>query len=1151
MSDTRRFPPDQPARTRIETDFAANFLVEAGAGSGKTHSLAARMAAGIAAGACTVEGMAAVTFTRKAAAELRGRFRLALEERLGKTTSREESTRLEAALTGIERLFAGTIHAFCAHLLRERPVDAGFAPGFVELDDIQNLARQRLAWRDYVNAARGSGFAPMLDLLEAGVKPKDLEDGFARMCDHEDVEFDLGGGTPPAFGPAMKRVEAFWGALSALAPDQFADDTKCPAQQKFDEFGGRLANLRHQRRVAGLASLLDFWGKTKVTMVWWSGHVGRDASFGERARKLVDDFRAEVVEPFLEKWRAYVHGLAMRVLDEARRSYAEARRRENVVNYVDLLKRTATVLRERGDVRRALQQKYRWLFVDEFQDTDPLQAEVFLMLAGDEPVASGTPGTGSSAGVRDGEDAGAELPCDPFALPLRPGALFVVGDPKQSIYRFRRADIDIYTRVRQRIEATGGHTLALTANFRSLPGVCDLANTVFPPLFASLTAPYSPAFEPLQPVRDEAGGPAGPRVAKLTVPTDGTTADQVEREAADIAAFIQGEVAAGRRGYGDFLVLTRQRPRLRVYAEAFDALEIPVEVSGAGLFCESPEVAALALLLAALADPLDPVPLVGVLRGPLFGISDPELFQYRQAGGRFELNVPLPEPKDEKDANALDRRFGPVLPAMRRLRAMLRATKRVPLAAAVEVILEETGFLALGATTPGGARAGHLLQAVDRVREVVEDGGGLADAAGALNEEEESTEAEALPLRPGRPGVVRLMNLHKAKGLEAPVVFLADPGHTFEFPTTHRIVREGAKATGYLKIVKKGDAAWQPKTLGQPLGWDEHEQEEQKYKDAEKLRLLYVAGTRARDLLVVCRLDAEPKKNKAWGPFEGYLATVPELKVPKARRESKRVGPDLSAAARAEAAVERAARHERARRPSWAVVTPTGARTRPVRNGAGVAGGAASETPTAADGAGGGAGAPHDAGGYERAAAAVPVTPSQRVDAGVAWGTLVHGLLEHAMRFPGASRDDLARLANWLTVETMELRPFIPEALDLVEAVSKAPFWQDARAGGEVCVEVPFAVRLEPGQAVPGVAAVERPTVLRGIIDLAHGAEGGWRIVDYKTDQIDGVADVEAELLARHGAQLGQYEFAWERVTGGKVVSARIVSVRAAQPTPL
>ena len=150
------------------------------------------MAAGIAAGTYTVEHLAAVTFTRKAAAELRGRFQLALETRLRDRPSAEERDRLETALSGIERLFAGTIHAFCAHLLRERPVDARVAPGFEELDDIDNLRLQQQAWRDFVTEARARGDLPMLELLDAGIRPTDLYEAFATLCEHEDVEFDMG-----------------------------------------------------------------------------------------------------------------------------------------------------------------------------------------------------------------------------------------------------------------------------------------------------------------------------------------------------------------------------------------------------------------------------------------------------------------------------------------------------------------------------------------------------------------------------------------------------------------------------------------------------------------------------------------------------------------------------------------------------------------------------------------------------------------------------------------------------------------------------------------------------------------------------------------------------------------------------------------------
>ena len=138
MSSERQLA-DQLARDHIVSDLDRNLLLEAGTGSGKPHELARRMAAGVATGAYQVEHMAAVTFTRKAAAELRGRFQLAFEDQLGRSAKLSDTVdrvaRLRGAPSNLERFFAGTIHSFCAHLLRERPVEAGVSPGFTELDE--------------------------------------------------------------------------------------------------------------------------------------------------------------------------------------------------------------------------------------------------------------------------------------------------------------------------------------------------------------------------------------------------------------------------------------------------------------------------------------------------------------------------------------------------------------------------------------------------------------------------------------------------------------------------------------------------------------------------------------------------------------------------------------------------------------------------------------------------------------------------------------------------------------------------------------------------------------------------------------------------------------------------------------------------------
>src|ERR1700682_299576 len=197
MQTKPRPVPDQAARDLIRTRLDINLLVEAGAGSGKTECLAQRMAAGVLEGRYTVEHMAAVTFTRKAAAELRGRFQLTLERALAAEPDDARRQRAQQALRHLERLFAGTIHAFCAHLLRERPVEAGVAPGFTELDEVAEVDQRRWAWRDYLDRQRAEAAAALRELLEAGVRPADLDRAFEKVCNYPEVAFPAGDAPRP------------------------------------------------------------------------------------------------------------------------------------------------------------------------------------------------------------------------------------------------------------------------------------------------------------------------------------------------------------------------------------------------------------------------------------------------------------------------------------------------------------------------------------------------------------------------------------------------------------------------------------------------------------------------------------------------------------------------------------------------------------------------------------------------------------------------------------------------------------------------------------------------------------------------------------------------------------------------------------------
>jgi ATP-dependent helicase/nuclease subunit A len=1071
---------DQRSRDRIVSELDRNLLVEAGAGSGKTHMMAARMAAGVATGAYAIEQMAAVTFTRKAAAELRGRFQLALESALASASDPNCAARLRSALSNLESFFAGTIHSFCAHLLRERPVEAGVSPGFTELEEIQDSLLRRQSWRDFRTETKGAGDPLILELLDAGIGASDLDRAFDTVCLYEEVSFPPGEATCPDDSVAWQALDRFWAELVEQLPQPIPRETTCPTQKAARRFFGDIrvavGELRHP---AHLVRLLETWDFTpEIRQYQWSADPAAKKRIAREIETLHGSFRTNTIKPFLAQWREYIYSMGITLLARARTQAATDRRRQNTLNYGDLLQLTARVLRENADVRRALQEKYRWLFVDEFQDTDPVQAEIMVLLSGVPEPADGA----EPSAVTDWRKTR-----------LRPGALFVVGDPKQSIYRFRRADIDIYNEVSAKIaEAGTGEILPLTTNFRSVRVLCEWANDVFRDQFPSQSTAYSPRFAPLD--ANRLSEEPGDGVFTLTIPLTVDERDVATAEARKIARFIRSEVGAGRRAWGDFLILTRKKKNLERYAKELEALEIPVEVNGAGAFCDSQEVRQLALLLSALADPQDAASLVGVLRGPLFGLSDQALFAYRQAGGWFSI---FAEGAVETSEGA------PVTAAIASLRQMFRWTQVMPVGAALERILEHTGYLAWAATSPGGVEAGDLFHAVDRVRSGVENGLSLMDAAAALEDNaEESSEVESLPLEPGRGDVVRLMNLHKAKGLEAPVVFLADPCGGVGCWADVRIIRDGVNAKGYFPL--KREFGKSMKLVAAPAGWADYEAEELRYLEAEQNRLLYVAATRARDALIIGRWAKEGGGKRAWAAFDPFLHGARELELPNTVALPPNEKVDLTATAAAHAFANRAAAHDRARNPSWSTVSVT-SETRHIPKIVRAEPGAADD-PT-------------------RVVAAN--TASRRADAGALWGTLVHGLLEHAMRHKRATREDLRRLAMWLTMEHPELRTVIDEALATVEAVSNAEFWQEARASEECHEETPFGMRIE-GEPVT--------KILTGAIDLVYQTSDGWRLLDYKTD----AHGLNADLRARYGAQIDEYEKAWSRIADAKVTTTLV-----------
>jgi ATP-dependent helicase/nuclease subunit A len=345
------------------------------------------------------------------------------------------------------------------------------------------------------------------------------------------------------------------------------------------------------------------------------------------------------------------------------------------------------------------------------------------------------------------------------------------------------------------------------------------------------------------------------------------------------------------------------------------------------------------------------------------------------------------------------------------------------------------------------------------------------------------------------------MNLHKAKGLEAPVVFLADPLGGVRARADVRILRDGARAIGYLPITRPiGD--WGRQLLGEPAGWADHEAAELAYVTAEEHRLLYVAATRARDLLVISRCGpAGGRAMRPWDPLTPYLEDAPVLAVRSPVAVPALEMGDLSLEARMAAQAARDEKQRQATAASWRVESVTGTAHRGARPGQ-----------------------PPETG------------RTREPDTGMAWGNLVHALLEHAVRGPRRDRAHLERLARWFTLVQPELHAVIPEALDTVERVMTSDLWQRAMAAEKRLVEVPFAVKVSGDDGLP--------RILHGVIDLAFRTADGWELVDYKTDQVD-----LATLVDLYGDQVRQYANHWRAITGTPVAYAGLYSVREGERT--
>ena len=1063
-----------------------------------------------------VRRVAAITFTEKAAGELRQRVRERFEQ-LAEAAPQgaAETPIIAAALDALDDAPISTIHSFAGRLLREFPVEAGIDPAFEQLDQLGSEIERARLWEEWLTelAAGGPGHERsrgwLKRLLWAGIRldvVRELAMGakglFGERYDLDPAPEpppppDLSGGLLQLLGPLDRLREHCANACTDRSDNGFkaAMDLVTALDQCATLAGEETCDLD---RLA--TALLATQVKTGST-----GPGGRkvnwdDALGGKDELLACYGCVAEGIVALRDAYALHVTGLAVAVADAFARWAGVIQLKLGRLDFTDLLGQLRGLLVRDLAARRSLQERFGYLLVDEFQDTDPLQAESVVLLCEREPL------------TRDWRD-----------VVLAPGKLFVVGDPKQSIYRFRRADISLYDEVKDLVRSQPhgrGEVLAIAQNFRATPALVGWANNVFGDIFdAEQKVGRQPGYQWAEAYRPPA---PGARVAVLLGREYGRQAGESEAARRDEARALAGlllEICDGDRGdwtvcdrarstpgkevtrparWGDVALLVRATTGLETYEQTLREAGVPYRVEGGKTYFQRREVTDVLLCLRAIDDPSDGPAVYGALHSSLFGFSDDDLFLFWAAGGTFERGVAA-QPEGQAAVAAALRVLGD-------LHERRRACETHEL---IEELLRATHAEEFQAAT--GAAAGqalaNLAKLVERARAFTgAAGGGLgAFLAWAAEAEDAAGERESQVNDDG--DVVHLLTIHGAKGLEWPIVVLA--GAAMAGSGGHGRAVEPIVDRRRRRVVVKLKADLRGATRNLiPCAYEELTEYEKGMAQSETRRLLYVALTRARDRLVVsCFGRLENAKGEATaallGPLhrllpapgsvsarherEGLLVLVPE--APR-ERPGRAETPDVPALLAVRAAwmrgrdelLARAARPAQSTSPSALEQVDDAVRV-------------------------GGAGAPP---GRARA---------------LALGAAVHRVMEFCDLNDAASLDPLAEHA----AAELGHPDLAGRVAELAAVCWRSKPVRAAARGADVYRELV-------------VGALVGDTIVKGAVDLLYRDGESWVVVDYKTDR----ATDAVTLRARYEPQGAAYALAVEAAVGEPVREVVFVAAAAA-----
>jgi len=859
--------PDAAARTTALTDIKRSFLVEAGAGSGKTSIMAGRVAVLFSQGV-EPKNIAAITFTEFAASELRIRIERFVKElsngtippdlktAFPNTVSAEQRVNLVQAKNALDQLVCTTIHGFAQALIKPYPAEAGIDPGAEIIDPAEgDLAfdEHYQAWlKEHLSGARDDDIVAELVIADENrgltllrsiadflrrnrdAKPagcawtsdaaKNLmaaTRAFEKESDRFEFEEDQTKVFSRGFSEMAKEVAGF--SIGAKPPNcRTLIGVACVSQHFacFTQTGGK----RQLRTKGAWEKAAAAAGKSKI-----EGGAAYDACLEryDACHSAFDTLMELVASQLL--WRI---ADAMKQLMQ---EWSDYKRAAALLDFDDLLYTAKNLLALNEEVRKALAKRFQYVLVDEFQDTDPVQIDILWRLCGEMP--------------KDGNP-------QPLARILRPGALFLVGDPKQAIYRFRGADVNAYLSARETIGKKA--LLEIVANFRSVEPILALVNDkFFRPLSSESGQPGFTALAATCIAERNALSVAGlDVVVEAEKPTADVLRDAEADQVAELCTRLVGNLQVRDRDktrpcrLGDIALLAPVGTDLWRFEEALEQRGIPVSTQAGKGFFRRQEIQDLIAVVRAIADVRDTLALGALLRGPLVGLTETELLDIAEglpANPRHLdrlQHLTLWTPLDHIN-HELTRRILEILQSLAR---QTRSTTPYMLLSDAVSLLDVRAQLRQRFRTS----ADRALANVDLFLETARayDVRGMRAFARDMraNWEEQVRQIE------GRPDAeeqsVSLITIHAAKGLEWPVVI---PVNMTGSPKSESGLmqdrRSGEFSIPVLGVEPSGYAAL--------LSWNEIEHAR------ERVRLWYVAATRARDLLVLPRHSAK-LSDKSW-----------------------------------------------------------------------------------------------------------------------------------------------------------------------------------------------------------------------------------------------------------------------------------------------